>query len=352
MGKIILLKGLPASGKSTRAKEMIEENKSFVRVNKDLIRKTLHFGKYSKKNEELVKSVEKDMVHTALLSGKNIIVDDMNYGYSNYKEWEEFCYYNHCNLEEEEIKTPWKECIVRDMSRYGTDEYVGEHVIINSAMRYKKIREENMVICDIDGTLANAKHRMHYVEGDKKDWKSFFAEVHKDKPIKKIIKMVQDFHKLGNRIIIITGRNEICREETVKWLKDNDVPFFTLFMRDEEDHREDFVVKNKILETYFDNRNKIIAVIEDRPQVIVKTFLYNYIHPDKIIDVGNDSEFIEERKELNYWTSKNSKNEHSRVSTEVRMPSYCDLPVNFIEYIPGAITSAREPLPISNPDEL
>ena len=28
-------------------------------------------------------------------------------------------------------------------------------------------------ICDIDGTLMNIDHRRHFVEGDKKDWKSF-----------------------------------------------------------------------------------------------------------------------------------------------------------------------------------
>ena len=35
---------------------------------------------------------------------------------------------------------------------------------------------KKIVICDIDGTIANNDHRQHYLEG-KKDWEGFFSEL-------------------------------------------------------------------------------------------------------------------------------------------------------------------------------
>ena len=37
-------------------------------------------------------------------------------------------------------------------------------------------------IFDIDGTLMDIDHRRHYVEGDKKDWKSFVDNIKHDTP--------------------------------------------------------------------------------------------------------------------------------------------------------------------------
>ena len=35
------------------------------------------------------------------------------------------------------------------------------------------MKEKRIVICDIDGTIADNSHRQHYLLG-KKDWKKFF----------------------------------------------------------------------------------------------------------------------------------------------------------------------------------
>ena len=51
MSKLLILKGLPASGKSTYAKELV--SKGWKRVNKDDLRSMIDGGKWSKKNEEM-----------------------------------------------------------------------------------------------------------------------------------------------------------------------------------------------------------------------------------------------------------------------------------------------------------
>ena len=57
-----MLRGISGSGKSTRAKELMLEHGNLVRINRDLLREMLHFGKWSGKNEGLVVDVEKGLV--------------------------------------------------------------------------------------------------------------------------------------------------------------------------------------------------------------------------------------------------------------------------------------------------
>ena len=76
-----------------------------------------------------------------------------------------------------------------------------------------------IVLCDIDGTVANNDHRQHYLEG-KKDWDGFFSELINDSPIKHVIKRINQEVLNGNEIIFITGRPERYRYSTNFWLKE------------------------------------------------------------------------------------------------------------------------------------
>ena len=51
--EIILLKGLPASGKSTWSKDFIKENPDYIRINKDDLREFFNNPTFSKQTESL-----------------------------------------------------------------------------------------------------------------------------------------------------------------------------------------------------------------------------------------------------------------------------------------------------------
>jgi len=78
MSKIIVCRGLPASGKSTWSKEYVQlQNHSgvpTVRVNRDNIRQVL-MAPYS---EDTVKTVERNNIVSALNDGKDVVIDDTN----------------------------------------------------------------------------------------------------------------------------------------------------------------------------------------------------------------------------------------------------------------------------------
>ena len=77
--KIIILKGLPASGKSTWAKEQVEKSQGGCkRVNKDDLRTMIDDGKFSKGNEKFVVQIRNNLIVEALKAGKHVIVDDQH----------------------------------------------------------------------------------------------------------------------------------------------------------------------------------------------------------------------------------------------------------------------------------
>lgn len=170
-----------------------------------------------------------------------------------------------------------------------------------------------LVAFDIDGTLADITHRLHFIKDPgclpvhggihdfeistrcancneapfKADWAAFFAACKGDKPIPEMIKLCNTFLRDDvHDVIFTTGRSEACRAATENWLGQHlqlqlrypgseptglmDVyrkPL--LFMRTEGDHRPDYQVKLEMLtkiEYHFYSRPSII--FDDRQQVV------------------------------------------------------------------------------------
>lgn len=78
MSKLIICRGLPASGKSTWAKQwVLEDPEHRVRINQDDIR--LMLGKYwVPKREPLVQHIQEEALIEALLKGYDIVIDNTN----------------------------------------------------------------------------------------------------------------------------------------------------------------------------------------------------------------------------------------------------------------------------------
>lgn len=122
-----------------------------------------------------------------------------------------------------------------------------------------------IVLVDIDGTLADVRHRLHHIKNARrKNWKAFFEGMDRDTPIASTVAWVRSL--AGHHdIIIITGRPEEYRARTEAWLKKNAIPFTEIFMRRNGDHRPDYEMKKEALKRWPKERIKL--VIEDRPPV-------------------------------------------------------------------------------------
>ena len=133
MQEIILLKGLPASGKSTWAKDFVEHHVEYVRVNKDDLREMLNIRKFSKRGEKAVLRLEREIGIEALSLGKSLIVDDTNFHPKHGQFWAEIASIMDFKYSEITFDTSLEECIERDSKRVKS---VGKHVIIGMYKKY------------------------------------------------------------------------------------------------------------------------------------------------------------------------------------------------------------------------
>jgi hypothetical protein len=70
----------------------------------------------------------------------------------------------------------------------------------------------------------------------------------------------------GFKILVFSGRDSVCRNETMEWLDKHGVEYDELRMRKEGDVRKDVLVKKEFYdELKFDY--EIIYAVDDRPQV-------------------------------------------------------------------------------------
>lgn len=264
------MKGLPASGKSTFAKELVDANPgAYKRVNKDDLRSMLDNGKWSRGNEKFVLKIRDQIIRDALSEGKHVIVDDTNLAPKHEQKMREIAkeFENTVVEIEDFTNIPLKVCIQRDLARPNS---VGKDVIM--AMYNEFLREEidpishdpklpDCWIFDIDGTLAKMHGRSPY------DWK----RVGEDKlnlPVFRIYSSIIESKKPETKIIIMTGRDGICAPETLQWLQDHGIGYDHFYIRKTEDQRKDAIVKKEIYNEHINGKYNVLGIFDDRTQVV------------------------------------------------------------------------------------
>ena len=118
-----------------------------------------------------------------------------------------------------------------------------------------------IVLCDIDGTIANNDHRQHLLKGFK-DWDNFFLELVNDQPILSIIDCILEHHSHGQDICFITGRPERYRAETIKWLEKYFTFNFSLIMRKNGDERNKIETKKEMF-LNFKEKDRVEEIYEN-----------------------------------------------------------------------------------------
>lgn len=139
---------------------------------------------------------------------------------------------------------------------------------------------KDIYIFDLDGTVADPSHRLHYIQGGQPDWAAFYAACGADKPIWPVIRTMQTLRRAGAEIWFWTGRSEECKGLTLAWLTQHralDGRSFRWWpqqverfrMRKVGDHRPDHELKNEWLsELEPPEFNRLVGVFEDRARVV------------------------------------------------------------------------------------
>ncbi|GAB4031470.1 phosphatase domain-containing protein [Spirosoma jeollabukense] len=294
MKHVLILTGLSGSGKSTFARRFCAENPNWLRVNRDDFRRSLlpvslpdYWATWSDKDknriEQLVNELQKTAILVSLAKGWHVLIDNTSLKLSYINEFRKLLieHFDEVELRYTLIEAPIEECIRRDQNR---PDSVGETVIRKQAEQlavlkknfnfqtetltrsavFRREQDESLPRCilvDIDGTVAIMGNRSPF------DW----HRVGIDMPKWPIIRLVQAMKASGYSIVFFSGRDSVCREETISWLnryfgwQSDD---YELFMRAEKDNRKDAIVKQELFAQHIAGWYYVELVVDDRQQVV------------------------------------------------------------------------------------
>lgn len=275
--KLIITKGLPASGKSSWADEYIKENPNFVKVEKDQIRKDSRLfrdGQYNhQRGDEALVLKERDrLVRQAFSRGNSVISSDTNLVQKHITQLTTIAKQNNATVEVKSfLDVPLKDLIERDAKR---EDSVGEQVI--RKMYHTQVKkmptflkyDPNLpwvIVSDLDGTLTTGpKDRSPY------EW----HKVGNDDinlGLAKVLDGISVINKVGPGynvdIFIFSGRDSVCRPETEEWLERHDIEYKLLAMRPEGSTESDEVIKARMIEEHIVGKYNILIWFDDRPRV-------------------------------------------------------------------------------------
>jgi phosphoglycolate phosphatase-like HAD superfamily hydrolase len=167
---------------------------------------------------------------------------------------------------------------------------------------------KNIVIFDLDGTLALIDHRRHLVEKKlawemhlqtlppedirslritdymdrhmerwvkstawKPNWDEFYNLCDKDEPNTPVIEVFKHLRSSHSdksfKLIIFSGRSEVVREKTEFWLENNGIQPEKLYLRPDNDYTPDDYMKRKWLNE-LGGHERVFCVFDDRQKVV------------------------------------------------------------------------------------
>ncbi|MCZ7456724.1 phosphatase domain-containing protein [Streptomyces sp. WMMC940] len=286
MPVVHVMTGLPASGKTTAARELQAGAEGRMRrVNLDDLRRMLDVpaperGR-SHAHEQTVLAIQDAAVRAAVEGGFDVVVDNTHLTPHIPKRLKAAVAGQATFVVHDFTDVPVEECVRRDAGR---ERAVGEEIIRILAEKHVKATRggwrltaewlndqpavepyaadpalPTAVMCDIDGTLA--------LRGDRGPYD--FTRCEEDLLNVPVRDALGSFRRAdGDVIVLLSGRGEEHRERTEAWLARYDVPYDELWMRAAGDHRRDDVVKAELFDRHVRSRFAVRVSLDDRDRVV------------------------------------------------------------------------------------
>jgi predicted kinase len=282
MTTVIVLRGLPASGKTTWAKEQVAAtgDGSVARINNDDLVASMFPVQAGVRVDglgELLAKVRLDLLGRLIAANvSTVIVDNTNLNIGTVRGLEFAAVEAGADfiVDDRFLGVPVEECVRRDSLR---DVPVGEAVITKMHKQATKltpwvytaekftpvVRDDSLppaVIFDIDGTLAHKHPERDVYDG---------SLAHLDTPDPAVV----DYARLlladtDIEVIIMSGRGEEHRDVTEAWVNNHIGLGIPVFMRAAGDNRRDSIVKRELLEKHVLHTYNPTHVVDDRKQVV------------------------------------------------------------------------------------
>lgn len=277
--KVVILIGVPSSGKSYWSKKFVKDNPSYVRCNRDDFRRMLKDSQMCEpKIEDLITELQNSTINSCLNKNLNVIVDNTHLKPKYIDAVVNLVKYK-ADIEFRIFDISLNKAIERDKEREFS---VGETVLtkmykdyvnicdiynfVNIKKKHKLYVEpeynkslKDIIIFDIDGTLAHMNGKRSPFDWD---------NVHKDDVDSIVAEHARDLYNNNKTLFIMTGRDESCRKLTEDWLDLYDIKYHKLLMRPEGDMRKDSIIKKELYLNNIKDKFNVKYVVDDRNVVV------------------------------------------------------------------------------------
>ena len=282
--KLLILVGAPGSGKSTFARYFLRTEDNWVRVNRDDFR-LMQFGDTLMSpfyEERITKMVEASVI-TLLKNHTNVIIDATN---SSLRTLEDMVrtYTEYADISFKVFDLSVEELVKRCDKRYEqTGKFIPKSAIEKhvTQLQYTKekfdfksipraVKEATLtyatqdsslpkaIICDLDGTLSLLNGRDPY-DASSADEDGLNA------PVASVLAMAK---AQGYKVILLSGREQLYREPTERFLLKHQIAYDLLLMRTTNDYRKDNVIKKELFQQEIAGKYFIEFLLDDRNQVV------------------------------------------------------------------------------------
>jgi predicted kinase len=286
-GKLTIFRGLPGSGKSTEAQRLVQTLLSVgitaINIDRDMFRLASGFGVAPAGSfEETISNTQRAVIENGLLQNWNVVESSTNLNAKFLKELVKLGANCGAEIEIRDVETPLEVCVERDENRrLAGGHFLGEQELrafakrvmpkgkfppkpklpeaVSGTLYVAPIDKPDAIIVDVDGTIAEVDGRSPYD----------YTLVSTDRPKQWVIDLVEGAARNGEIIIVMSGRDSMCRQDTLDWIrKHTNVTDFKLYMRAEGDERMDAIVKLELFNEHIRHNYNVKYCVDDRAQVI------------------------------------------------------------------------------------
>lgn len=295
MIKVEMLVGIPGSGKSTYAKQIIAKDPTnWVRINNDDLRAMMNGSVWSSEYEKIITDTRNYLIRDAMKRNKNIIIDNLNL---NRRHFEDVCKMaksvnRDVQVYEKAFYIELEDALERNSKREGAarvpDDVVKKWWKDSGGKQFKFFKGRVEIFTERNGDLQSSVDGPVYVDGLSEaiivDLDGTWAKIHnrspydakdcdiKDMPNTPVVETVLAHFRAGRNVIFCSGREDKYKPETIRQiegysngiLKGN----YQLFMRKTDDFRKDAIIKEEIYRENIEGQYNVLCVLDDRNQVV------------------------------------------------------------------------------------
>lgn len=312
--QLILTHGLPASGKSSWADNLVDNHaNNFVKLERSMFTQGEYHPtrQYSKKTE---RAISLSMMRDALehiRHGKTVIIADNNLNKKTLNHLTRKAFEHNVSIGQKYFDIPAEEAVRRNAARpeaerngvedrhirllaeqhYGRDGRIKEYTLSKAGvMEYDRAGSQGEVLIadfmqeqqakypinstmlanfDMDGTLVDTRELSDlYMSGKKRNFHAFHSNADVAPANAAVVADAIRAHEDGYTVSVTTARSDNYAKETIHWLRENNIPVAILKHRRSSDMRPDYEVKADMIEDLRHEGYDFVHSWDDNPQAV------------------------------------------------------------------------------------